>query len=268
MHLSAGRSHRHAKTQQLPLYLKRLAAPQAWSISLHQQLATMLAILSFALSLIPLSLAAPQWQGGQGGPASSSECSAAHTGYSDFTGVHQYANVDYSDWAEGGVDEYPILFCNTSETATLRRALYEAEVLAAHARDHIHRWGNSSSYYRKYFGLAGTAEPAGWYDKIVNGDKTGVIIRCDDPDGVCAAEPGKHFYSCGAIDRRLTSSRMGRLLAWNKRLRPEQHLSAIVQRALGPRFHVHARIHSCGMDIRPVLGLRPAPPSFSYDQDR
>ena len=64
--------------------------------------------------------------------------------------------------------------------------LKEAEILAAHARDHIHRWGNSSSFFKKYFGAAGTAEPAGWYDKIVHAHKAGYIFRCDDPDGNCA----------------------------------------------------------------------------------
>ena len=38
---------------------------------------------------------------------------------------------------------------------------------------------------------ASTAEPAGWYDRLVNGDKAGVLFRCDDPDQNCATQDGK-----------------------------------------------------------------------------
>ena len=81
--------------------------------------------------------------------------------------------------------------CNATETAILRQALTETEILAAHAKDHILRFGNGSSYYRKYFGNAPTAEPAGWYDRLVNGDKAGVLFRCDDIDHNCATQDGK-----------------------------------------------------------------------------
>ncbi|ORY18250.1 putative peptidase family-domain-containing protein [Clohesyomyces aquaticus] len=36
-----------------------------------------------------------------------------------------------------------------------------------------------------YFGNASTREPIVWFDKVVNGDKAGVLFRCDDPDGNC-----------------------------------------------------------------------------------
>jgi hypothetical protein len=50
------------------------------------------------------------------------------------------------------------------------------------------RYGNSSDIYVKYFGNNPTAEPAGWYDKVVNGDKTGVLFRCDDIDNKCSQD--------------------------------------------------------------------------------
>lgn len=115
------------------------------------------------------------------------QTSPSGTNYGDYLAVHPYVNAAASDWAAGKVEEYPVQFCNSSETTLIKHGLREAEILAAHARDHIHRWGNSSSFSKKYFGLAATAEAAGWFDKIVNTDKTGVIFRCDDPDGLCAA---------------------------------------------------------------------------------
>ncbi|KAH9822076.1 Sfumigata Asp FII [Teratosphaeria destructans] len=93
-------------------------------------------------------------------------------------------------WSDGWVHEYPIhASCNSTETALLRQAFGELKLLAQHAKDHIRRFGNSSSYFVKYFGHAATAEPAGWYDKVLNNDKTGVLFRCDDVDGNCAAHP-------------------------------------------------------------------------------
>jgi hypothetical protein len=69
--------------------------------------------------------------------------------------------------------------------------LNEAVQLAQHAKDHINRWGNSSTIYRKYFGNAPTLEAIGAYDSIVNGNKAQTLFRCDDPDGNCAAFPSK-----------------------------------------------------------------------------
>lgn len=157
----------------------------------------MLSITLLALGLAPLALAAPQYQPDSGSSADShsheyeSSSSSSSPDYADYLAVHPYSNYDASAWAAGKVTEYPVMFCNASETAMIKQGLKEAEILAAHARDHIHRWGNSLSFYKKYFGLAGTAEPAGWYDKIVNTDKAGVIFRCDDPDGLCAANESK-----------------------------------------------------------------------------
>lgn len=90
------------------------------------------------------------------------------------------------NWREGSVDEYPIhASCNGTERAQLRRALDETMDLARHARDHIRRFGRSSSIYARYFGNASTGEPIGWLDKLASGDKGGMWFRCDDVDGNC-----------------------------------------------------------------------------------
>ncbi|KAF2114281.1 putative peptidase family-domain-containing protein [Lophiotrema nucula] len=89
-------------------------------------------------------------------------------------------------WNAGAVTEYPIhSSCNLTERAQLKRALGEAEALARHAADHILRWGNSSDIYKKYFGSASIAEPIGWFENVVAGDKAGALFRCDNPDGNC-----------------------------------------------------------------------------------
>lgn len=155
----------------------------------------MLSRTSLTLGLVPLALAGPQYHGDSISSADphshgSGYSSSSDSSYANYLHVHAYDNQGASSWAVGKVTEYPVQFCNASETAMIRQGLKEAEVLAAHARDHV-RWRNSSSFYKKYFGAAGTAEPAGWFDKTVNTDKTGVIFRCDDPDGNCAANESK-----------------------------------------------------------------------------
>lgn len=95
-------------------------------------------------------------------------------------------------WNAGEVTEFRIHnSCNASQEYQLRQGLNEAIELAQHAKDHINRWGNESSIYRKYFGNAPTAEAIGALDVVVNGNKASSIFRCDDPDGNCALMPSE-----------------------------------------------------------------------------
>ncbi|KAJ0160195.1 Major allergen Asp f 2, partial [Colletotrichum tanaceti] len=95
------------------------------------------------------------------------------------------------DWSAGWQKTFPIhQSCNVTLRAQLEVALAETQQLAAHARDHILRFGNASEHVRRYFGNASTATPVGWYDRVVNADKTGMTFRCDDPDRNCATQDG------------------------------------------------------------------------------
>ena len=89
-------------------------------------------------------------------------------------------------WNAGAVTEYPIhALCNVTQRAYIRNGLQETITICKQARDHILRWGNSSSIYQKYFGNAPTGEAIGWFTKIVDGDKSDVLFRCDNIDGNC-----------------------------------------------------------------------------------
>lgn len=99
-------------------------------------------------------------------------------------------------WNAGAVDAFPIhSSCNATEAAQIKKGLEETLTLVRHARDHILRWGNSSEIYQKYFSNASTGEPIGWYSKIADGDKAGVLFRCDNPDGNCEQEGKTAFNS-------------------------------------------------------------------------
>ena len=89
-------------------------------------------------------------------------------------------------WNAGAVNEFPIhASCNATQHAYIKQGLEETITLCKHARDHILRFGNSSAIYQKYFHDAPTGEPIGWFTKIVDGDKSDILFRCDNPDGNC-----------------------------------------------------------------------------------
>ena len=94
-------------------------------------------------------------------------------------------------WNEGASSGYKIhSSCNATERAQLLFAFDETAKLAQHAKDHILLYGSSSDFYQTYFGNAKTGEPIGWYEKIVNGEKGGMLWRCDDVDNRCS-DPGQ-----------------------------------------------------------------------------
>lgn len=75
--------------------------------------------------------------------------------------------------------------CNASQTNQLTQAFAEVKILAQHAKEHTLRYGNSSEFYRRYFGDAPTGEVVGIYENVINANKTGVLFRCDDADNNC-----------------------------------------------------------------------------------
>lgn len=99
------------------------------------------------------------------------------------------ANSTAEAWDAGAVTQYPIhSSCNATQRHQLAVGLNETIELAQHARDHVLRWGNNSDIYRQYFGDRPPFEVIGAYDILVDGDKGGVLFRCDNPDGNCDLE--------------------------------------------------------------------------------
>jgi hypothetical protein len=92
-------------------------------------------------------------------------------------------------WDAGAVHEFPIhASCNATQRSMIKKGLDETLTIVGHARDHILRYGNDSEVYTKYFGDAPTGEPLGWFTKIADGDKAGILFRCDNIDGNCDQE--------------------------------------------------------------------------------
>ncbi|KAF3989506.1 hypothetical protein FT663_01750 [Candidozyma haemuli var. vulneris] len=75
--------------------------------------------------------------------------------------------------------------CSPVEANQLRQAFEETERLAHHAKLHTLRNGNSSEFYRKYFGNAPIGEVVGNFEGVISANTTGILFRCDDPDENC-----------------------------------------------------------------------------------
>ncbi|KAE8193764.1 hypothetical protein A4X06_0g8229 [Tilletia controversa] len=81
--------------------------------------------------------------------------------------------------------------CNASQKLQIQRGFGDLNRLARSAADHILAHGNSSELFATYFGAAADpAVPLGIFERIIGGDKTGTLFRCDDPDRNCATQDG------------------------------------------------------------------------------
>jgi hypothetical protein len=146
-----------------------------------------LSLLASLLSVASPSLASPA------GAVRLARRNYAHT---TTVTAHPAEPTEYY-WARGAVTEFPLHeSCNSTQRAVLRRAFSDGIRLAQHAKEHILRWGNSSAFYQRYFGAAPTAEPIGWYERIVSADRRGLLFRCDDIDGNCRLNPSKCIPMC------------------------------------------------------------------------
>ncbi|RVX74695.1 hypothetical protein B0A52_01822 [Exophiala mesophila] len=114
---------------------------------------------------------------------------------------HDHGDHDHVDaWDAGAVTQYQIhSSCNATQAHQIAVGLNETIQLVSHARDHVLRWGNTSEIYQRYFGGRAPYEVLGAYDIIINGDKDGVLFRCDNPDGNCDIEGwGGHWRGSNA----------------------------------------------------------------------
>jgi len=131
-------------------------------------------------------------------------------------------------WNAGAVTEYPIhASCNATQRGYIKQGLQETIMLSRQARDHILRWGNESDIYQKYFGDAPTGEPLGWFTKIADGDKAGVLFRCDNIDGNCG-QAGMFVSVQFVLTDLLTMDRLGWTLARLERYLRDRDLRSVV----------------------------------------
>ncbi|GAA6032235.1 hypothetical protein JCM8097_007137 [Rhodosporidiobolus ruineniae] len=96
-----------------------------------------------------------------------------------------------TNWSAGAHKGYSVSStCTFDERRAIGDGLDEALELAAQARDHLRRYGNDT-IFNAWFGSE--TDPnllLGLYDRLVDGDKTGITFRCDDVDDECNGKYG------------------------------------------------------------------------------
>ncbi|CAO1620685.1 unnamed protein product [Parajaminaea phylloscopi] len=99
----------------------------------------------------------------------------------------QYNNTIIDKYDRKLVTDYPIhSSCKGSERLQLERGLFELKRLVRASVDHLLLYGNKSELFTTYFGAtANVATPLGIYERVINGDKSNNLFRCDDPDKNC-----------------------------------------------------------------------------------
>lgn len=100
-----------------------------------------------------------------------------------------YATVATGEFTES---PFPRLHksCNASDVDFLTRAFADSLEVTGHARDKLLNESSSNEIYKRWFGDGSVYEVLGVLDGIANMTKTDILLRCDDVDGRCAANPG------------------------------------------------------------------------------
>lgn len=94
-------------------------------------------------------------------------------------------------WAAGGSNQYHVdASCNATQRRLIGEGLAEAATLVKHARAHIRRFGNDT-VFTEYFGVkADSNQVLGAYDRLIEGDKTGINFTCEDVADLCNSTYG------------------------------------------------------------------------------
>ncbi|KAI5777998.1 putative peptidase domain-containing protein [Geopyxis carbonaria] len=92
--------------------------------------------------------------------------------------------------------------CNATQTRQLQAALSDTRELTQHALTHLLTHSTASPLFLKYFSSphlnATTLPVVGLLSRLLHAPKPGVLLRCDDADGKCAANPSWAGHHRGA----------------------------------------------------------------------
>lgn len=83
--------------------------------------------------------------------------------------------------------------CNETNVRMLNAALKDSVEATAFAKSRLLEYGADDSYYKRWFGNGSIFTVMGVFDQLIESSKENVILRCDDIDGLCAANP--NYYA-------------------------------------------------------------------------
>ncbi|SCU77299.1 LAME_0A00562g1_1 [Lachancea meyersii CBS 8951] len=101
-------------------------------------------------------------------------------------------NVAAMEWEH---PEFPTFYktCNGSHLETLKEAFDETMNVTAVARGRLMAYGSNDRIYKRWFGTGNLYTVIGVLEAIAEIPKEDVLFRCDDIDGLCAANP--NYYA-------------------------------------------------------------------------
>ncbi|ORY64731.1 putative peptidase domain-containing protein [Leucosporidium creatinivorum] len=91
-----------------------------------------------------------------------------------------------SHWAAGGTSNFTAdSSCNATQKRLIGEGLAEAMTLLRHARAHLRRFGNDTTFVDWFGAEADSNQALGLYDRLVEGDKTNLTFTCTDVSNLC-----------------------------------------------------------------------------------
>ncbi|SCU81428.1 LAMI_0B06194g1_1 [Lachancea mirantina] len=102
------------------------------------------------------------------------------------------ADVEFSDdvvaW---GNPTFPSIYhtCNDTDIRMIKSAFMDSLEVSAYARDRLLNYGADDLFFNRWFGNGSLTTVLGTLDHLVEASKDGMLLRCDDIDGLCAKNP-------------------------------------------------------------------------------
>ncbi|CAI4064296.1 hypothetical protein SUVZ_08G0050 [Saccharomyces uvarum] len=99
---------------------------------------------------------------------------------------------------------FPAIYqtCNETNTRMLNAGFKDTAEVTAYAKNGLLDYGIDDAHYKRWFGNGSIFTVMGVFDQLMEASKGGMLMRCDDADGLCAANPnyyaGYHRESASA----------------------------------------------------------------------
>lgn len=103
-----------------------------------------------------------------------------------------FRNSEIVDWANPKFPEiHPT--CNQTNARMLQAAFADSLKATAYAKNRLLEHGVDDVFYKRWFGNGTAFSVIGVLDQLIESSKDGILLRCDDVDGLCAANP--NYYA-------------------------------------------------------------------------
>lgn len=90
---------------------------------------------------------------------------------------------------------FPAIYqtCNETNTRMLNAAFKDTAEVTAYGKSRLLNYGIDDAYYKRWFGNGSIFTVMGVFDQLMEASKGSMLMRCDDADGLCAANP--NYYA-------------------------------------------------------------------------